>query len=163
MGAAVENLEIFKDILLFRDLTPAQLTKLSRICQKVRTAPGDLVFNAGSAGDALYVLRSGRVAVVKPGEAGEPEETVAELGAGDVFGEMALFGRETRSATIRALEDCRLFRLKRDYFTQLLEEDHDLALKLYRRINAILTDRLRETTDRLAIANRIIRAASRKT
>ena len=101
------------------------------------------------------------MAVVKPGTE-ESEEVVAELGAGEIFGEMALFGKESRSATIRAMQDTRLFRIKRDYFEKLMEEDHELALKIYRRINMILTDRLRETTDRLAVANRVIRAASLK-
>ena len=155
----MENLEIFKGIPLFQDLTKPELVKVSGICQKVQTRPGEAVFAAGAAGDALYVVREGRVAVVKPAEE-EAEEVVAELGPGEIFGEMALFGREWRTATIRAVKETRLFRIKREYFERLMDEDHELALKIYRLINLILTDRLRETTDRLATANRIIRAAS---
>jgi CRP-like cAMP-binding protein len=157
----MESLEIFKGIPLFHDLTAPELHKLLGICQKVQARAGEEVFRAGSPGEALYVIREGRVAVVKPGVE-ESEEVVAELGAGEIFGEMALFGKESRSATIRATEETRLFRIKRDYFEKLMEEDHELALKIYRRINMILTDRLRETTDRLAVANRVIRAASLK-
>ena len=155
----MESLEIFKGIPLFHDLAAPELSKLAAICQKVHARAGDEVFEAGSPGEALYVIREGRVAVVKA-EGDEPEEVVAELGSGDIFGEMALFGKESRSATIRAMQETRLFRIRRDYFEKLMDEDHELALKIYRRINLILTDRLRETTDRLATANRIIRAAS---
>jgi len=155
----MESLDIFKGIPLFHDLTAPELSKLAGVCQKVQARAGDEVFKAGSPGDALYVIREGQVAVRKAaGE--EPGEVVAELGAGDIFGEMALFGKEPRSATIRATQDTRLFRIKREYFEKLMEEDHELALKIYRRINMILTARLRETTDRLAVANRVIRAAS---
>lgn len=156
----MESLEIFKGIPLFQDLTNPELLKLSGICQKVHARGREEIFQAGTAGEALYVIREGRVAVIKPG-GDEPEEVVAELGAGEIFGEMALFGKEPRSATIRVIEDTHMFRIKRDYFEKLMEEDHELALKIYRRINLILTARLRETTDRLAMANRVIRAASK--
>lgn len=156
----VESLDIFKGIPLFQDCTSPELQKLAAVCQKVRARAGEEIFAAGAAGDALFVIREGQVAVIKLALKEIAEEVVADLGPGEIFGEMALFGKETRSATIRAMTDVRLFRIKREYFEKLMDEDHELALKIYRRINMILTDRLRETTDRLAIANRIIRAAS---
>ena len=120
----------------------------------------DFILRQGEESKDLYVVRSGKVAITRiEGTAGAQ---LATLGPGEIFGEMALFGKEGRSATIRAMTEVRLFRIKREYFEKLMDEDHELALKLYRRITRILTDRLQQTTERLAVANRIIRAASQK-
>jgi CRP-like cAMP-binding protein len=155
-----DNIEILKDIPLFRDLTNAEKLKLIRICQKVGFRGGETIFEAGDIGDALYVVRDGSVGVIKPGTEVEDEEFITELGPGEIFGEMALFEKMPRSATIRGINDGRLFRIKREYFDKLLEDDHELALKVYKRINVILCHRLRETTEELATANRVISAAS---
>ncbi len=155
-----ENIGIFKDIALFGDLNNAERLKLSRIFQKVGFREGEIIFTAGDMGDALYVIREGTVAVIKPGEEPEDDEIITELGPGDIFGEMALFEKMPRSATIRGSQDGKLFKVRKDYFDKLMDEDHELALKIYKRINVILCHRLRETTERLATANRIISAAS---
>ncbi len=157
-----ENIEILKDIPLFRDLTNAERKKLISICQKVGFREGETIFEAGDTGDALYVVREGTVGVIKPGTEGGREEFITELGPGEIFGEMALFEKMPRSATIRGVNDGKLFRIKKGYFDKFLEEDHELALKIYRRINVILCHRLRETTEQLATANRVIAAASVK-
>jgi CRP-like cAMP-binding protein len=155
-----ENIGIFKGIPLFSDLNNAEKLKLSRIFQKVGFREGETIFEAGDMGDALYVIREGSVEVIKPGEESESEEVITELGPGDIFGEMALFEKMPRSATIRGSRSGKLFKIRKDYFDKLMDEDHELALKIYRRINVILCHRLRETTERLATANRIISAAS---
>jgi CRP-like cAMP-binding protein len=155
-----ENIGILKDIPLFRDLNNAEKKRLVSICQKVGFREGETIFEAGDTGDALYVIREGRVGVIKPGTEGESEEVITELGPGDIFGEMALFEKMPRSATIRGTGDGKLFRIKKGYFDKFLEDDHELALKIYKRINVILCHRLRQTTEQLATANRVIAAAS---
>ncbi len=134
---------------------------MSRICQKVAVKAGKVIFKAGDPGDALYCLHKGRVEVIKPGDKDEPEEVVYELGENEIFGEMAMFEDMPRSATIRAKTDCSLIRIPRDYFEKMIGGDKEIALKIYQALNLILTHRLRDTTERLAIANRIIRASSR--
>ncbi len=156
----MDNIEIFKTIPLFQDLSPQELTKVGGICQKVSFRKGDRIFEYGDKGDALYIIRSGGVEVILPcGKAGE-QEIVAKLGPGDIVGEMALFEKAPRSASIEAVEDSRMFRIKREYFDKLIEENHEISLKLYKRLTVLLCSRLRDTTERLAIANSIIRASS---
>ena len=155
-----ENIEILKDIPLFKDLNNAEKKKLVSICQKVGFREGETIFEAGDTGDALYVIRAGKVGVIKPGTEGEREEVITELEPGDIFGEMALFERMPRSASIRGTQDGKLFRIKKEYFDRFIEEDHELALKIYKRINVILCHRLRETTEHLAAANRTIAGLS---
>lgn len=158
----MQIIEILRKINLFRHLNNQELLKVSRICQKVAVKAGKVIFRVGEPGDALYGIYKGQVEVVKPGEKNEPDEVVYELGEGEIFGEMALFEDMPRSATIRAKEDCSLLRIRRDYFEKLINSDKDIALKIYQALNLILTHRLRETTERLAIANRIIRVSSSK-
>lgn len=158
----MQIIEILREINLFHQLNNTELLKVSRLCQKVAVKAGKVIFKAGDPGDALYCLHKGEVEVIKPGVKDEPEEVVYELGAGEIFGEMALFEDMPRSATIRAKTDCGLIRIPRDYFEKLINSDKDVALKIYQALNLILTHRLRETTERLAIANRIIRMSYRE-
>ncbi len=156
----MQVIEILRKTKLFSELNNSELLKLSRICQKVGFKKGDVIFEAGEPGDALFVIYEGTVEVVKPAEKGEPEQIMTELGEGEIFGEMALIEELPRSATVRAKEDCRLLRIPREYFFRLLQQDQNIALKIYKAISLVLAHRLRDTTERLAIANRIIQTAS---
>ncbi|MBI5687013.1 MAG: cyclic nucleotide-binding domain-containing protein [Verrucomicrobia bacterium] len=69
------------------------------------------VFEAGDLGDSVYLIEKGRVRIFKPVEGGG-EETFVELGPGDFFGEMALFGDHRRAASAVAAGDCVLWRLR---------------------------------------------------
>src|SRR5207247_10638609 len=67
-------------------------------------AAGVVIIRQGDASDALHVITRGRVRVER-GQAGETPLVLAELGAGDVIGEMGLLDNAPRSATVTALED----------------------------------------------------------
>lgn len=74
-----------------------------------RTLPrGEVLFRKGDAGDAWYVVTSGRVAVVEPAQHGQPERLLSEVGRGEGVGEMALVTGQPRSATVYALRDAEL-------------------------------------------------------
>jgi hypothetical protein len=81
---------------------------------------GEVVFDQGDVGDRIYMIASGRVEVVRD------DQVLATLGAGDVFGEMALLGNTPRSATIRCVEPVRLLSLPRRDFALLAESLPDL-------------------------------------
>ncbi len=157
------NIEVFKTIPLFKDLSYAELNKVSNLTQRVSFNPGDIIFQRGDPGDALYFIREGEVEVLAPSSEGEEaEDVVATLGAGDLFGEMALVEAEPRSATVRAKTVAKMFRIKKDYFDDLMRAENEIAQKIYKKLTVILSHRLRETTERLAIANQIIRMTSKK-
>ena len=156
------SVELLKKIALFRECSNPELIKVSNLMQKVSFNRGDVVFRRGDSGDALYLIREGEMEVLAPSpEEEESEDVVAVLKTGDLFGEMALVEGEPRSATVRARTDAKLLRLQKDYFESLMSKEHEIALKIYRKLTTILSHRLRETTERLAIANRIIRMVSR--
>jgi len=157
------GIEILKKIPLFKFCSNQDLIKLFNLMQKVSFNEGDLVFRRGDVGDALYLIREGEVEVlaVAPDKDADDEDVVSVLGVGELFGEMALVEGEPRSATIRCKSPSKLLRLPKSYFEELVHKDHELAYKIYRPLTAILSRRLRETTERLAVANRVIRLMSR--
>ena len=156
------NIDVIKKIPLFRECSNAELIKIANIMSKVSFNAGDVVFKKGDAGNAFFLIREGEVEVLaSPGDK-KVEEVVTLIGPGDLFGEMALVEKEPRSATVRVKTDAKLWRIKKEYFEDLMKQDHELALKIYRRLTIIISHRLRETTERLAIANQIIRMTSER-
>jgi CRP-like cAMP-binding protein len=82
-------------------------------------APGATLIRQGEAGERLYVIRAGRVEVLRT-EPGQAAQRVAELGAGDFFGEIALLNACPRTATVRALTPVRAWSLSRRDFDDVL-------------------------------------------
>ena len=82
---------------------------------------GEVVFRAGDEGDALYIVARGKVDVIEGG--GENRHSLAELGPGQAFGEMALLSGASRTATIRTTVATDLLVIKREDFNRLMSRD----------------------------------------
>ena len=89
---------------------------------------GEVVCRQGEAGDCMYVVQSGHVAVVR--EQAGIEVELAELTTGDIFGEMAIFERQPRSATVRAKGRARILTLDRPAFLRRVHQDPSLAYRM---------------------------------
>ena len=121
---------------LFLGLTPENLDRVLASSQAVSYAAGEAIVQEGARGESLYQLLRGRVTVLKQVQPGHTVP-VAELGPGDVFGEMTLFQGAPRSATVRALEECHLLRVGRAGFRELMERDPALI----ERFAALMSER----------------------
>src|SRR5881392_110015 len=97
---------------LFRELEPAALREFALEIVPVRLVGGETLMHEGDAGDAMYVVVSGRLGVVV-GTAAQGEQSIAEIGRGETVGEMALLTGAPRSATVRGLRDSMLLRLSK--------------------------------------------------
>lgn len=104
---------------------------------------GEVIFRQGEPGHVMYFLQSGRVRITQ-GVRGQ-EQTLATLGKGSFFGELALFTHRKRSATAEAVEDCSLIEVESEQLDQFLEEYPTVA----RQMVNVLAKRLRETDDML--------------
>lgn len=133
---------------VFEGLDDDDVERLQLACAQTRYAPGQTVFDEGDAGDDLFIVRSGRVRIAK-GMGGDVARTLAVVERGGVFGELALVGSGTRSATATALDDTLVLALSRERFLALTEESPRLGLKVMGRFAAILAERLHLTTDLL--------------
>lgn len=89
---------------------------------------GELICRQGEAGDQLYVIQAGRVKIFR--EEGGLEIPVGDLRTGDVFGEMAIFDRQPRSATVRAAGRARILTLDKRAFLRQVHEDPTLAYRI---------------------------------
>jgi len=101
-----------------------------------------MIFHKDQAGDALYIIDSGRVRIFRTSEAGKELE-VNEAGAGEVFGELALLDGSPRSASVEAVEDTVTYTLSRDEFMRYLATAPGLAVALIQ----LLSARVRTITD----------------
>lgn len=134
---------------LFARLNPAALELLSRVATEEAHALGTRIFQQGDPGDRMYVIIDGRVRISRE-VSGIGEEAIAILGPGSVFGEMALLDEAPRSADARVHEQpCRLLAIPKDAFEDLLFLHKDLAYEVLWSIVRMLTQRLRETNDKL--------------
>lgn len=133
---------------VFEGLGEAEIERLVQACTVTRYGAGETVFVEGDAGDDLFLVRAGRVRIAKT-ISGDVARTLAVVERGGVFGELALVGSGTRSATALALEPTDVLALSRDSFLALTEAEPRLGLKIMGRFAALLAERLHVTTDLL--------------
>ena len=135
-------LESLRSIPLFRRVSEGDLEELATHLIERRFPKNATVVEEGLPGDYMYVIREGRVKVTKASEDGR-EKIMNFLEAGAFFGDMALLGNETRSASVKTLEESVLLALSRRDFIDLLRQSPDLALSVIEE----LANRLRETNE----------------
>jgi CRP-like cAMP-binding protein len=107
-------------------------------------ADREVIVRQGEPGNCMYVIQDGQVEAVA--EAGGREMRLRTLGPNDFFGEMALFGPEDRSCTIRALGKARVLTIDKKNFLAGIQEDPSLAFRFVK----AMSQRIRELTERLA-------------
>ncbi|MBI4446573.1 MAG: cyclic nucleotide-binding domain-containing protein [Acidobacteria bacterium] len=91
-------------------------------------ASGEVIVRQGEQGDCMYVVQAGEVEVIQQKDG--KEVRLASLGRGDIFGEMALFEKEVRSATVRAVGNARVLTLDKRTFLRRVHEDPSLAYRI---------------------------------
>jgi CRP/FNR family cyclic AMP-dependent transcriptional regulator len=91
-------------------------------------ADGEPIVRQGEMGDCMYVVQGGEVEVVQATEVGE--QRLALLAPGDFFGEMAIFEREVRSATVRAVGEARVLKVDKKTLLRRIKEDPLLAVNI---------------------------------
>lgn len=94
---------------------------------------GTVLFEEGDSGSRMFVLRSGRVRITK--QAKEGPKTLAMLGPGEFFGEMAILNNKPRSATATVVEDARLLELDSRTFEQMVAKNSEIAVRLIKRLS----------------------------
>jgi CRP-like cAMP-binding protein len=130
-------------------LSPEELNRLVAACRVLKIAAGEKVFAEGDQGDELFIVRQGKVRIVKT-ITPELKRTIAVIEKGGVFGELVIIDAGSRSASAEAVEATEVLGFGRDAFLRLAEERPPLALKLLGRLAASLADSLRVTNELLS-------------
>jgi CRP/FNR family cyclic AMP-dependent transcriptional regulator len=146
--------EFLKSVVLLADLTSEELDLIWSTVRRLEAPKGTVIMREGDVGETMCFFAKGEVEVtqkltLKAGRQGfsQGEKSVVRLTASSMsfFGDMALFEREPRSATITASDDCLLYEIHRDDFERLCGEHPALGYKIMRRIAAVLCMRIRRS------------------
>ena len=106
---------------------------------------GEIIFRQGETGNCMYVVQDGTVEAIA--ESNGEEVVLRTLGKNDFFGEMALFEKDVRTATIRAVGPARVLTIDRRNFLRGVVEDPSLAMRMVK----TMSHRIRDLTGRLAV------------
>jgi CRP/FNR family transcriptional regulator len=129
---------------VFETLTPADLDRIAEVAVSRTFGPGHTIFREGDESDTCYVVSSGHARAIRAHPDGRTI-SLAHFGPGDIFGELAMFDNERRSATIETLDDVEAIAILGADMHRLIRQHPDLAVKLV----ISLGRRLRETNERL--------------
>ncbi len=136
MHESLETIFFLKSLELFSSLSGEQLKPVADLLSKVEYNADFRIFGEGDAGDSLYLILSGEVSVEK--ESGN----IAVLKKGDHFGEMALFDDAPRSATVITMTPCRMLKMDKEEFHEILDEypgiSRAIITTLAKRLRALL-------------------------
>jgi len=138
------RVEFLKQVPLFEGLKEAELEALARDFAPMRFQAGEMIFQQGDPGEALYLIESGQVRIYVSDEGGQ-ETSVNLFGPGDVFGEMAVIDDMPRSANVTAMEATLVHRLSRECFRDHMRRAPQLMLNFMR----ALSIRLRYSTQQM--------------
>ena len=130
---------------LFTELSEPELQKIARVAVPRNYPAGTIILREGDPGDTCYVLRAGQARVTRQHADGRTI-TLTNVGPGEIFGELAMFGGEVRSATVEAVDDVRAVAILAGDLKRLLNEHPEIAVKLLSALGA----KLREANARIA-------------
>jgi CRP-like cAMP-binding protein len=131
---------------LFAGMTPADVAVVLSVCEERVLVAGEVVVAEGDPGDALLLLRSGRVEIFKVIR-GDVDRVIGAVGAGDVIGAMSFVDGARQPAGARTTEASALAILSRAAFERVRRERPDVAAPLYRNVAAVLAANLRFTLE----------------
>jgi CRP-like cAMP-binding protein len=129
---------------VFETLGPEDLRRVAEVAVRRRFDAQQVIFREGDESDTCYVVRRGHARAVRENADGRTI-ALAHFGPGDIFGELAMFDNERRSATIETLDPVDAVAVAGSDMRRLLREHPDIAVKLV----IALGRRLREANERL--------------
>ena len=145
MESSQDTAALLSSLEVFSALEGRELEQVARVAVPRTFERGEMIFREGDPGEALYVVRSGSVSIRRDHPDGRTL-ALAELRPASMFGELAAFGDEVRSATAEALEATALVAILGADMRRVMRSDPEIALKML----AALAARVRRLNDRLA-------------
>jgi CRP/FNR family transcriptional regulator len=145
MATLEESVALLGAVPVFETLGPDDLRRVAEVAVPRRFAAQQVIFREGDASDTCYVVRNGHARAVREHPDGRTI-TLAHFGPGDIFGELAMFDDERRSATVETLDPLESVAVAGSDMRRLLREHPGIAVKLV----IALGRRLREANERLA-------------
>jgi len=140
-----ESIALLGQVPVFETLAPEDLQHVAEVAVPRSFAPHQVIFREGDNSDTCYIVRSGHARAMREHVDGRTL-ALAHFGPGDIFGELAMFDDESRSATVETLDAVDSIALAGSDMRRLLRRHPDIAVKLV----ISLGRRLRDANERLA-------------
>ena len=144
MATLEESVDLLGNVPVFETLVPEDLRRVADVAVPRSFSPQTVIFREGDESDTCYVVRNGHARAVRENADGR-SITLAHFGPGDIFGELAMFDDEKRSATVEALDALDALAILGADMRRLLREHPEIAVKLV----IALGRRLRAANERL--------------
>jgi len=140
-----QEVELIRQFPIFSKIQPAMQKLLCFSSERLTYDVGQVMFNAGDAADAAYIIIEGSVEISVPTPSGPI--IVNTLGKNELLGEIAIFGEVPRTATAKATAKLETLKISKDMFIKVIRENPDAAIELIK----ILAGRLANTTSQLTL------------
>ena len=147
-----KDLQFFRSVPLFHGLSSRHLGRVMLALQSRQYQAGEVLFEEGQVGKAVFVIKSGKVELAR--RVGSKDRSLGILGAGQMFGEMALLEQMKRTASAKAIEDGEIYLLYTATLDGLIREHPSIGVKLLRNMAVILSGLLRRSNHELDLRHR---------
>lgn len=134
MLLTIEKVIILKSVSIFSDISERGLIEVAAALEELQVEAEQTIFEKGDSGSSLYIIVEGRMKIH------DRDKTIAILGAGEVFGELAALDPEPRMASATATEPGLLLRMGHSEQDELMAEHPEVAFGIIR----VLCRRLRQ-------------------
>lgn len=138
-----QEVATLKQIPLFANIDNAKLKLMAFASERVSFKPGQTLCRQGDVGDAAYIIIDGRAEITV--DTDEGPYRVAEAGANDIIGEIAILIDVPRTATVTATSPVTTLRITKELFFRMVTDFPEMALEVMR----VLAHRLEATTAQL--------------
>lgn len=140
----MDTTSLLGQVPVFETLGPEDLGRVAAVAVPRSFSAGQVIFREGDTSDTCYVVRHGHTRAIREHTDGR-SITLSHFGPGDIFGELAMFDDERRSATVETLDEVDAIAILGSDMRRLLREHPDIAVKLV----IALGRRMREANERL--------------
>ena len=144
--------ETLRQVSLLTCFSPQQLGQIISLGETRTYDAFSNIITEGEESWSLFIILEGVVGIFKSNKLTGDVHDVAQLLAGNFFGEMSLVDRAPRSASARAMTPCRLFQVSRENLEQFLNSSSDLKVRFYENCVSTLVGRLRDLDDNYVIS-----------
>jgi CRP-like cAMP-binding protein len=145
MANQEDIVELLHGVTVFEALAPDDLRRVAQVAVPRRFASGQVIFREGDESDTCYVVRRGHCRAIRENTDGRTI-ALAHFGPGDIFGELAMFDDERRSATVETIDPLDVLAILGPDMRRLMLRRPQLAVALA----VSLSRRLRTTNERLS-------------
>jgi CRP-like cAMP-binding protein len=139
-----QKIDYLQMVDIFQDLSKADMQEMDRTTTMSTCKPGKIFYQPEDTSEVLFILKKGRVQLYRISPEGK-KLVIATVGAGTIFGEMAIMGQQMHNTFAEAVEDCLLCVMSRHDVERLILSKPSVAL----RIMDVMANRLREAEIRM--------------